>query len=119
MPSPRTVLADIHDLNLDPKVAHTGIKASGHLRKGPVVELVAESVVEPVAELKVAEPKDMKPDPVSLPEAEPEPVKDVEIEVTPEMPAETPPPAPVELPKKKGSPFKKKDKPEVPPAAGS
>lgn len=108
MPSPRAVLADIHDLNLDPGVAHTGIKASGHLR--------TSAVVEPVAELKVAESKAvLKPEPVSLPE----PVKDVEVEATPDAPTELPATETAEVPKKKGSPFKKKDKPEEPPVTGS
>jgi hypothetical protein len=40
MPAPRAVLADIHEFNLDHKVAHSVIKASGRLaqRQTSVVE---------------------------------------------------------------------------------
>lgn len=51
MPSPRAVLSDIHDLNLDPTVSHRNIKASGRLatpRASVVLEVIPEATITEV-----------------------------------------------------------------------
>jgi hypothetical protein len=57
MPSPRTVLADINDLGLDPRVAHTQTSKSGRLKVQ-----TEEAVVEPLVEFiePVTEPEELE-----------------------------------------------------------
>lgn len=57
MPSPRAVLADIHDLKLDPTKAHSGVKASGRLHKKVTEEVVDEKLKNGLVELPKAEAK--------------------------------------------------------------
>jgi len=76
MPSPKAVLRDINDLKLDPKVAHSGTKASGRLKQSS-----AHHVAEPVPVHKEV----VKPALVSLPTPPlPPPVVEIKVE-TPEV----------------------------------
>ena len=53
MPSPRSVLIDIAEKNLDPEVAHARVGANGRLRSPTDVEIVEEQPVEVEAEKTV------------------------------------------------------------------
>ena len=75
MPSPRAVLIDIHDLNLDPTYAYTNTKASGRLALSSS-DKVIDATPTPVSQ-QLAPASEAKPQPVieqlsieSLPEAE-------------------------------------------------
>ena len=63
MPAPRQVLADIHDMGLDPTKPHGHIKASGrlahvaHKAEDVLVPQVTQPVVQSVVEVKEPEPK--------------------------------------------------------------
>lgn len=65
MPSSKSVLRDIHDLKLDPSVAHSGVKASGRLKKHddvfvsiePKLLKAVEKIVGPVVKVVVLKPE--------------------------------------------------------------
>lgn len=71
MPSPRAVLADIHDLSLDPNKPHSKYRASGRLTKAlhgttVVEEAVKQSVVhhlDEIVEVVEVAPEHVVPEP--------------------------------------------------------
>jgi hypothetical protein len=104
MPSPRTVLADINDLGLDPRVAHTQTSKSGRLKVQ-----TEEAVVEPLVEF--TEPEE----PEKLEEVEqveePEEIIEFELEFELEELSEAEPTADVHVKQEKAvSPPRVKEK---------
>jgi hypothetical protein len=58
MPSPRAVLADIHDFKLDPMKAYKTTNASGHLAKKDTVTVEDVPVRNALVELQNADAAD-------------------------------------------------------------
>ena len=56
MPSPRAILADIHDLKLNPTKAHAAICASGRLKLQSGIEQVVEDIIPSIITVDEEQP---------------------------------------------------------------